>query len=511
MPPRLVEFDFDPKVIDAVTGNTRVTFTLQVADASEVKSIELYVSGVGSLQENDFALISGDSLDGTYQGTLIPEWLPNGAAWIHVLLVDRAATANVAYYNHRDLEAAGFPSQLVIWHGVDKILSIASMQNLLYLGVENRLRILDVTDPLLPVALGEVQTNGLVRDIALKEHFAYVANGNAGLSIVNARDPINPYLAGSIELSTGAEARYVSVTHDDRAFVSANGVYAVDVSDPTVPVVMEESFAGNSPSPIGISETTLLVGEGQFNEHYTLVFDLTVRDSLSEVGVIDSYLDGNVVSWGGLAYLATSDTLRVFDLSDPRQPVEIGSVYSSWGYLVEADAGLAVTAGANGDVWVYDVSIPSSLSKLGSVPWVNRPTNPSDIALRGSTLYVASFERGLLVYSLVDPANPVQISAYVPVIIHDSADLPNGNTLFSNYPNPFGWFTSIPFNLPQAADVTLAVYDVLGHQIRQLVSGTKPAGTYEVSFDATGLPSGVYFYRLRAGDFVETKRMVVVR
>jgi endo-1,4-beta-xylanase len=55
------------------------------------------------------------------------------------------------------------------------------------------------------------------------------------------------------------------------------------------------------------------------------------------------------------------------------------------------------------------------------------------------------------------------------------------------------------------------VFDVIGRTVRVLASGTQPAGSYEVTFEATALPSGVYFYRLEAGDYVETKRMVVVR
>ncbi|MDX1740894.1 MAG: T9SS type A sorting domain-containing protein, partial [Rhodothermales bacterium] len=89
--------------------------------------------------------------------------------------------------------------------------------------------------------------------------------------------------------------------------------------------------------------------------------------------------------------------------------------------------------------------------------------------------------------------------------------IPLAFRLLGNYPNPFNPMTTISYDLPQAADVALAVYDVLGRQIREIVSGARPAGTYEVSFDASGLPSGVYFYRLQAGDYAETKRMVVVK
>jgi hypothetical protein len=90
-------------------------------------------------------------------------------------------------------------------------------------------------------------------------------------------------------------------------------------------------------------------------------------------------------------------------------------------------------------------------------------------------------------------------------------ELPEAVTLSQNYPNPFNPITTISFSLPQPAEATLSVFDLLGRQIRVLASGTQPAGSYKVTFDATGLPSGVYLYRLQAGDYVEAKRMVVVK
>jgi len=64
---------------------------------------------------------------------------------------------------------------------------------------------------------------------------------------------------------------------------------------------------------------------------------------------------------------------------------------------------------------------------------------------------------------------------------------------------------------PHAAEATLSVLDLLGSQIRVLASGIRPAGSYELAFDASSLPSGVCFYRLAAGSFSETKRLVVLR
>ncbi|NND73086.1 MAG: T9SS type A sorting domain-containing protein [Rhodothermales bacterium] len=84
-------------------------------------------------------------------------------------------------------------------------------------------------------------------------------------------------------------------------------------------------------------------------------------------------------------------------------------------------------------------------------------------------------------------------------------------SLHTNYPNPFSSLTTIAYELPGPADVTLAVYDLLGREVRQLASGNVPTGRHEILFDGTGLTSGVYFVRLQAGDSAVTKRMVLVR
>ena len=80
--------------------------------------------------------------------------------------------------------------------------------------------------------------------------------------------------------------------------------------------------------------------------------------------------------------------------------------------------------------------------------------------------------------------------------------------LSQNYPNPFNPATMIKYSLPEASRVSLKVYNVIGKEVETLVNDEKPAGTYEVNFDAAQLPSGIYFYQLKTGNFVETKKMV---
>jgi hypothetical protein len=90
-------------------------------------------------------------------------------------------------------------------------------------------------------------------------------------------------------------------------------------------------------------------------------------------------------------------------------------------------------------------------------------------------------------------------------------EIPTTFTLKQNYPNPFNPVTKISFDIPKKAFVSLKVYDMLGKEVARLVSEDKSAGKYIFDFNASYLSSGVYFYKLEAGDFTETRRMVVLK
>jgi len=106
------------------------------------------------------------------------------------------------------------------------------------------------------------------------------------------------------------------------------------------------------------------------------------------------------------------------------------------------------------------------------------------------------------------------------IISDDESDLLSDFNLSQNYPNPFNPSTKIKFTISQSpliggggrgGLVTLKVYDVLGNELTTLVNQEKPAGEYEVEFNSIDLPSGVYFYQLKAGLFIETKKMILMK
>ena len=97
------------------------------------------------------------------------------------------------------------------------------------------------------------------------------------------------------------------------------------------------------------------------------------------------------------------------------------------------------------------------------------------------------------------------------VSVEDEYDYVNEFRLFQNYPNPFNPSTKVSFVIGQSSFVSLKVYDVIGNEVATLVSEEKPAGSYEVEFNASSLSSGIYFYELRSGSFSSTKKMILIK
>jgi hypothetical protein len=83
--------------------------------------------------------------------------------------------------------------------------------------------------------------------------------------------------------------------------------------------------------------------------------------------------------------------------------------------------------------------------------------------------------------------------------------------LLQNYPNPFNPSTTIRYGLPARTHVLLTVYNTIGQQVAILQDGEQDAGYHEVRFNASGLASGTYFYRIQAGDFSQVKRLLLLR
>jgi hypothetical protein len=135
-----------------------------------------------------------------------------------------------------------------------------------------------------------------------------------------------------------------------------------------------------------------------------------------------------------------------------------------------------------------------------------RIVNPTSVgAVTLSTRDIAANDPGGNALTLL------QSSSSTLVAIDETTALPTVYQLSQNFPNPFNPSTRIRFVIPKTTHVLLAIVDALGRTEAVLVNGEKAAGSYETEWNASNAPSGIYFYRLQAGEFLETKKMILLK
>ena len=95
--------------------------------------------------------------------------------------------------------------------------------------------------------------------------------------------------------------------------------------------------------------------------------------------------------------------------------------------------------------------------------------------------------------------------------VSEGTALPLGYSLAQNYPNPFNPSTTIAYDLPEGSHVTLTLYTITGQKVGTLASGHQEAGHYQVTWDGSGFATGIYLYRLQAGSFIQTRKVLLLR
>ncbi len=262
-------------------------------------------------------------------------------------------------------------------------------------------------------------------------------------------------------------------------------------------------------------------------------FELLRTDGVSSFSRTTSDFPGSAASFTGLAvedsgivwigtwsqFNSTGSTLIRLNASNGSYTVF--QYDQGWPFPGEHVRPLAVTP--DGRLWMhYDSEFPSNDNGLCWYDGVNVGSFPSppgnepqygglpssiikDLKVReipgGYELWISCLARGIAVLSVDDGTTSID----------DEKELPTNFILSQNYPNPFNPTTTISFSIPSSAFTSLKIYDILGNEVTTLVNEERPSGNYEVSFDAASLSSGIYFYRLQAGNFLETKKMILMK
>lgn len=242
----------------------------------------------------------------------------------------------------------------------------------------------------------------------------------------------------------------------------------------------------------------------------SLTFEIRILHTNPSIGIFNFalgqyFFDFNplIANGGTLTYRIIGSELP--PLAQPRNPSVSGSTLRLLTNVTLGGNGPTISTVAPGTL-VVRMSLKTSASSFApgqniNLTWRNAPQgNPFT--------KIFSYINGLntevttaATHFIDDQVSVNQISSIVP----------NEFKLSQNYPNPFNPTTKINFSLPKPGNVSLKVYDVSGKTVATLVNEKLKAGVFEYEFSGAGLSSGIYFYRITANEFVETKRMILVK
>lgn len=198
--------------------------------------------------------------------------------------------------------------------------------------------------------------------------------------------------------------------------------------------------------------------------------------------------NGNVLSGGYSGILFSEDTCKSW--------MQVSALIPQAGLSIES-CGILVGTDSLG-VFLYSDDGDS----LGS----------RNDGLTNLNIHTLTIDNNDYVYAGTDDGIWRRILSEITSVEEEEIDqVPTELSLSQNYPNPFNPGTNMQYAISSKQFVSLKVYDVLGNEIETLVNEEKPAGTYEVTWHAANLPSGVYFYELKAGEFFQTKKMLLLK
>lgn len=359
------------------------------------------------------------------------------------------------------------------------------------------------------------------REMRTYSHYLYiVSEGGSGVQIVDLQ-----YLPDSLHFvrsyTFSGYTRSHTISQDGR-FLYLNGgnynnggVFILDLLDPENPVK-----------------------RGQWGTRY--VHDCFIKNDTVYAAAISA------------GYLVLLDARNKDSIKFIREFTYPGAVtHNAW---TSDDRRVLVTTdeGGSNHAKLWDISDISNQVQLSEIIPYDNASMVHNAYIKGDSLYLAHYRAGVIIYNIQNPSNPVEVGHYDTypgvnntqyqgcwniypffpsgkIIASDIATglyvlklgssvsvVPETGTaanysLSQNFPNPFNPLTVITYYLPKRSAVKLTVTDVSGREVATLVNEFQNEGSYSAEFDASGFASGVYFYRIEAGNFVQTKKMTLVK
>ena len=298
-----------------------------------------------------------------------------------------------------------------------------------------------------------------------------------------------------------------------------------DFEDGAAAIAVDDSgnvyVTGSSEQSYGIRDYATIKYNSEGVMQWVNRYDLGDDDVAKDIAVDQA---GNVYVTGGSEGIGTSSDYATIKYNSEgvqqwiaRYNGPDSSNDGAFALAVDASGNVYVTGASTND-W-YEDCVTVKYNSDGSEIWVQRYNGPGNTSDQGKAIAVDD-EGNVYVtggsFGIGTKTDYVTIKYSQPVgVEHISNNIPDEFNLQQNFPNPFNPITKIKFQIPDFGFVNLKVYDVLGNEIATLVNEELPAGEYEIEFNTSTInhhpSSGIYFYQLKAGEFIQTKKMILLK
>ncbi|MCF7810140.1 T9SS type A sorting domain-containing protein [bacterium] len=423
-----------------------------------------------------------------------------------------------------------------------RVRRLALQNNYAYGTDQDKLMIFDISDPDNLVQVCDHMEDRGARAVDVVGNLAYVSSigsDSLGLYVLNVSDPAKPEIIGILNNS---KRMYEIEIRGDYAYTAAwsNGFRIINVADPdNMFEIYENRF--HYAQRVTLNGDYAFVSTNNGRNCYELhIFDISDPENCEEIHVMEGEF-WTCASSDDLLYVSTPDSgMQIYNISNPAEPERIASymTYNRVEDIELSDNLCFITTGETG-LRILDVSVPS---EPRSIRFYNTIGTAYDIEIEDNHVYICDGEYGFLVLDITDPEQPVEIGyscqplqaekievenglVFIPenyrLEIYDARlvlgvkkeniKIPDNYELLTAYPNPFNSTTTITYGLAKSAPTRLMLYDLTGREVLTLYEGFKQAGCHTATLTAGDLASGLYFVRLNAGGFRQSRKVVLVR
>ncbi len=507
-------------------------FLLMITASVNAQVTNLLVNG----SSTGFTMMSGDKISWSYN-------IPNGASTLIQIWLD---------VNGNGIIDAGD----VLWQSFTQTDNDSSGQN---------------GPPDMNSALGAVSVSQPV-GLAPGKYIMELTQNNQSVSITGTVTPLTSpayTISGKVTPPTGKSAAniFVQLKRGEKhqpnfwdALTDANGNYSIQMTSDTAGNPWRISLVSNPYPPYIISpvEDTVVISSNITGKNFSFLPAVaqiagTVKDEngnimvnafvsinpnnsnnyvnyntltnssgIYQLGLQESDLSQNVNGWNVGSYFegSNSTTVNLLDGIAVVNSISPGDSIVKNLVIYKANSTISGTVTLNGIAPGFPIQFvatnqDSAQSSAFSDASTGNITFQVSNKIYNYHLQFINISQTIYSYNIVahpgDSNVKIQLSTTPLSVKQTSGDVPKQFNLSQNYPNPFNPTTVIEYSLPKSGAVKLAVYDILGKEVASLVNENQLAGSYKVEFNADKLASGIYFYQIRSGNYISTKRMVLLK